>query len=548
MRTHGHGIRRLGAVLLALGLTAAACGGDDDGGATDTGAGDTATDTGDGGTAGDTGDTAGSAATTGGTEGGGGSGSVEDGASITIALGSEPTTLDPQIREDGGERAVNDNVYETLLARNAVGELEPKLAAEMPTQVDDTTWEVTLREGITFHNGEPLNAEVVAASFNRIIDPEFASEQSSFFEGITTIEAVDEYTVRFTTEGPDPILPSRLYWIKVVPAEYSADAAFAEAPVGTGPYRFVEWQRGQQVVLERNDEYWGEPKPTIGQVTYRFVPEPGTRLSGLISGEFDLITNLLPEDTEQAPKFATVEGLEHPVMILNAMDGPTASLEVRQAMNYAVDKQALAEELYGGFATVDECQILSPTYTGFNEELEAYPYDPEQAAQLISDAGAEGAQIEIISTAGRWLKDREITEAVANYWTEAGLEVTVNIYEFDEYLDRLFDRETRAPAIFVTTSNELLDAARVTAAYYAQDGVGSSNADEELASIIAEAATEVDEAAREDLYAQATQIACDQAYFAFLLNINDIYGMSERLQWEPRVDAKLIVNEMAVSG
>jgi len=481
-----------------------------------------------------------------GEEGGGSDGGDGDGgSSITIALGSEPTTLDPQIREDGGERAVNDNVYETLLARNADGELEPKLAAEMPTQVDETTWEVTIREGIEFHNGEVLDAAAVAASFERIIDPELASEQASFFEGITAIEAVDETTVRFTTEGPDPVFTSKLYWIKVVAPEHSQESDFAENPIGTGPYKFVEWNRGQDLTIEANADYWGDA-PEIQEVTYRFVSEAGTRLSGLLSGEFDLITNLLPEDVDRAPKHASVLGLEHPVMILNAMEGATADVRVRQAMNYAVDKEALAEDLYGGFAQIDECQILSPSYTGFNEDLQAYPYDPERAKELIAEAGAEGATVDVVSTAGRWLKDREITEAVAGYWTEAGLTVNVQIFEFDEYLDRLFDRGTRAPAIFVTSSNELLDAARVTASYYNLNGVGASNNDEELASLLEQAATETDEAARDDLYAQATQTACDEAYFSFLLNIEDVYGMSERLVWEPRVDAKLIVSEMSV--
>jgi peptide/nickel transport system substrate-binding protein len=473
---------------------------------------------------------------------------ASDGSGITIALGSEPTTLDPQIREDGGERAVNDNIYETLVARDSDGELVPGLAAEMPTQIDDVTWEVTLNEGIEFHNGEPLDADAVVASFERIIDPELASEQESFFEGITAIETVDETTVQFTTDGPDPVFPSRLYWIKVVAPEHSQSDDFAQNPVGTGPYQFVEWNRGENVIIEANPDYWGDSKPTIEQVTYRFISEPGTRLSGLLSGEFDLIVNLLPEDADRAPQVANVQGLEHPVMILNSMEGPTADLDVRQAMNYAVDKDAIAQELYGGFAEVDQCQVLSPSYFGFNADLEAYPYDPDMASELIEDAGAAGETISVVSTSGRWLKDREITEAVANYWTEAGLQVDVQFYEFDEYLDRLFDPETRAPAIFVTTSNELLDAARVTGAYYAMGGVGASNDDEELADLLDQARVETDEDARQDLYAQATERACDEAYFTFLLNIEDIYGMSERLDWEPRVDAKLIVNEMSLTS
>jgi peptide/nickel transport system substrate-binding protein len=476
------------------------------------------------------------------------SGGDGEGGEITIALGSEPTTLDPQVREDGGERAVNDNVYETLVSRDAAGELQPSLAAEMPTQVDDTHWEVTLRDGIEFHNGEPLTAEAVAQSFQRIIDPELASEQSSFFAGLTAIEAVDETTVRFTTEGPDPVFPARLYWIKVIEPSHAEDPDFAENPIGTGPYKFVEWNRGQDVVLEANADYWGDTKPSISKVTYKFVEEPGTRLSGLTAGEFDLITNLLPDDVERAPKSAHVMGLEHPVFLLNSFEGITADANVRRAMNLAVDKDSLAEDLYGGFARVDDCQILSPSFFGYNGDLKPYDYDPEEAKSLIEAAGATGQTISIVSTSGRWLKDRELTEAVANFWTEAGLKVDVQIFEFDEYLDRLFDEETRAPAIFVTSSNELLDAGRQLSAFYHMDGVGGSNEDADMAAMIDAAAIETDVDAREALYHDITKTACDNAYFAFLLNIEDTYGMSERLDWEPRVDAKLIVSEMSLAG
>jgi peptide/nickel transport system substrate-binding protein len=496
-----------------LSLLAAACGGDDDGG-------DSASE----------GD-------------GGGSG----GSEIVIALGSEPTTLDPQIREDGGERAVNDNVYETLIARDKEGELIPSLAAEMPTQVDETTWEVTLREGIEFHNGNPLDAEAVAASFQRIIDPELASEQSSFFAGISEIEAVDETTVRFTTEGPDPVFPARLYWIKVVDPAHAEEDDFAENPIGTGPYKFVEWVRGDHVTIEANDDYWGDDKPTIDRVTYNFVEEPGTRLSGLTAGEFDLITNLLPEDVERAPQAANVLGLEHPVFLLNSFEGVTADPRVREAMNLAIDKEALATELYGGLARVDDCQILSPSFFGYNPDLEPFPYDPDRARELITEAGAEGETISVVSTSGRLLKDRELTEAVANFWNEIGLVADVQIFEFDEYLNRLFDEETRAPAIFVTSSNELLDAGRQLGAFYHMDGIGGSNEDAEMAAMIDEAAVETDVDAREQLYHDITAHACENAYFAFLLNIEDSYGMSERLQWEPRVDAKIIVNEMELA-
>lgn len=464
---------------------------------------------------------------------------------IVIALGSEPTTLDPQLREDGGERAVNDNIYETLLQRTPQGELAPGLASALPVLVEPTVWEVKLRAGVTFHNGEPFNADTVVYSILRTIDPKFNSEQMSFFNTIRTAAKVDDLTVRITTDGPDPILPSRLYWMKMVPVTHSKDPRFAETPVGTGPYRFVEWRRGQHILLERNAKYWGGA-PAIEKVTYRFISEPGTRLAGLSAGEFDLITNLLPEFTAQVPRKINILGVEHPIIILNADGGVTKDLRVRQALNYAVDKQALAEGLFEGFAQVAQGQLLSPSFFGFNKEVGPYPYDPAKAHALLKEAGAVGAEVELIGTAGRWLKDRELVEAVAAYWEAVGLTTKVRIFEFNEYLNRLFDRKTRGDAIFVVSSNELMDADKSFSAYYKAGGIGSSNTDAELASLIDRARTETDVAGRAALYHQAVKRAHDQAYFVWLLNIEDIYGLSTRLQWPGRVDAKLLVAEMTL--
>ena len=214
-------------------------------------------------------------------------------------------------------------------------------------------------------------------------------------------------------------------------------------------------------------------------------------------------------------------------------------------MNYAVDKQALANDLFEGYAVEAACQILSPQFTGYNDSLEPYPYDPERAQELIAEAGAEGATVEIIGTSGRWLKDRETVETVAAYLQEVGLQAQPQIFEFDEYLNRLFG-EVRPDSVYVTSSNELFDADRQLSAYYQLDGVGDSNEDTELDGWIDQAREETDEDARQELYDQATQKACDEAYFLFLMHIEDVYGMSEALDWEPRVDAKLLISEMSL--
>jgi len=517
---------KFGAPVLALALVAGACGSSDD----------TVTDEGNAGS------------TAAGTDESNGAAAV-DGASMTIALGSEPTSLDPHLVDDGGERAINDNIYETLLSRTADGELVPGLAAELPTQIDETTWEFTLRDGVTFHNGEPFNAESVVATIDRMVGliADGLTDNSGFYATITGAEAVDETTVRILTDGPDGVLPARMYWLKQIPASAAESADLSDAPIGTGPYTFVERNQGVDIKLTANADY-RDGAPSIADVTFEFADDGSTRLAGLLSGNYDLITNLNPEDSSQAPQVAIAQGQEHPILILDADEGITADVEVRKALNLAVDKDAIVENLFGGLSRVDDGQILSPSILGYNDSLDPYAYDPETAAAMIEEAGVAGETIELVGTAGRWLKDREILEAIAGYWTEAGLVVELEILEFGAYLDVLFDRENRVDSVYVSSSNDLLDPDRQLATYYESGGVGSSNTDEELAALVASGRSEVDQDARQGIYEEAMALAYEQAYFVWMVNNQDVYGLAENIVWQPRVDSKLLVAEMSVTG
>ena len=191
-------------------------------------------------------------------------------------------------------------------------------------------------------------------------------------------------------------------------------------------------------------------------------------------------------------------------------------------------------------------QLLAPSYFGFDPQTKAYAYDLAKAKALIREAGAQGKTITVVGTAGRCLKDREIIEAVAQMWSEAGLKVDVRMFEFNEYLKRLFDRNARADAIFVSNSNELMDADRPLSAYYSMSGPGSSNTDAQMKADIDAARTETDPAKRAALYHKIVSHAREKAYFAWLIVLSDLYGTSARLEWEPRTDAKLLVKEMTL--
>jgi peptide/nickel transport system substrate-binding protein len=481
-----------------------------------------------------------------------GSGAGGGGAAgeMTIALADEPSTLDPQAALDGNERAVTDNVYETLLRRDPQSnELIPNLATELPTPIDDTTWEFKLREGVEFSNGEPFNAEAAAYSINRVIDPGYTTAQSDFFEGITGATAIDEYTLDVTTENNDPVLPARMYGLKMMPPKASEDSSIVDNPIGTGPYVMERYDRGRQIVLSRNDSYWGD-EPSVKKVTIVFLPEAGSRASALKTGEVDLATVMPAEQTDSLPQTYSREGLEFPIFRLKDFDGPLADPRVRQALNYAVDKDAIAEELYGGYASVAKCQTLSPSQFGFNPDLAPYPYDPDKAKQLLAEAGYNGEPVTFLGPTGRWLKDAELNEAVTGYLEAVGLNIKSQIMPFSAYLDVLTlprDSGKVVDIAMVSATNELYDASKIST-YYESTGALSTYANDEVDAALHDAAATSDQDRREADFATATQVACEKdPALIYTVNLEDIYGGSDRLTWEPRLDGSLYIPEMTLS-
>ncbi len=472
-------------------------------------------------------------------------------AKIVIAIGSDPSTLDPQFPDDGNMRTVNDSVYQVLIGRDPKTEALVPILAESYSQKDATTWEIKLRKGVKFQNGEEFNADAAAASVKRIVDPAYKSELLSFVSSIKDAKAVDPSTLQIITNGPDPILPARLTWLAMVPPKYSADKDFPNKPIGTGPYKFVEWVKGDHVTLQANADYWGD-KPTIQSVVIRTIPEAATRVAALRANEVDLIRDLPPESVPQAPKVAAQPGLEFPWIRINTFKGKLADPRVRQALNYAVDKDALAKSLYGGYAVVADGQLLTPGHFGYSKDVKAYPFDINKAKSLLKDAGADGMELQLVGESGRWLKDKELVEAVAGYLQAVGLKPKVQIAEWSAWLDLLFAGPDKAPdLLYSSNDNSLLDADRtLTALFHSKTDVAggqSAYKNADLDKLIDDARTETDSAKRAAMYTKADQIVHDDAPTIFLLNLQNIYGLSKRLNWAPRLDGRIFFNEMTIA-
>lgn len=472
-------------------------------------------------------------------------GKAKQGASVTLTINGEPTTLDPQARDDGNLRDVDDNIYEKLVIRSPDGsKLEPWLASAMPTRTNPTTWQFQLRQNVKFSDGEPFDAASAAYSINRIIAPKFNSELLGSISTITGAKASGQYTLDVTTKSPDPILPSRMYFIAMM-APNAKDPA--KTPVGTGPYLLKTWANGDHITLTANPDYWG-PKPSITTATFNYPQESGTRLAQLLSGKTDLVTNLLPTDAKSAPQLLTAPGDNHATLILNAESGVTADVRVRQALNYAVNTPELAKSLFDGHATADACQVMDKTWFGYNPDLKPYEYNQDKAKQLLQEAGAVGKTINIVGDAsGRWLADRDFVQAIAQAWRSVGLKVNVQLLQFNQYLDKLFNQPARPDAVMVYTDNSLFDADRTISTYYAHGGSGASNNDPQILQLADTARSDLDTTSRLQDYNKILQTGCDQALFYFGLHVEDLYGASKRVHWTPRADSQIYVAQMSVS-
>lgn len=469
---------------------------------------------------------------------------------ITVAVPDQVPPLDPQKRDNIWHRIATDSVYQPLLWRDYNGNLKPVLAAALPRRVNPTTWRFTIRRGIRFTNGEQVNAAAVVASIRRIVDPKFESEWSSLIETISGAQARGAYVVDVRTKTPDVLLPARMPIIKIVPPRHSRSANFAARPVGTGPYRWVSGA-GTNVVLERNKTYWGTRAGLragrIDRVRIRAIPDVSTRISALKAGEVQLITVLPPDAARSVPKRISAPGIENPMVILNTMAGITSDVRVRRALNLAVDKRALAAQLFRGFAQVSRCQPVAPASIGYDRTLAPYAYDPAQARRLLSAAGATGKTITLV-TSNVFTKAREIAQVLDAYWTAVGMRVDVRIPEFNTYLDALYAKGANHPdAVYVSSSTDLLDASAAER-QLSSSGNQSVYRNPQVDALFRRAQAEPSIQKRAALYKQLLRRACQDAALVNLLHPLDLYGASSRLVWQARFDGRVYFETMTLKG
>src|SRR3990172_2398082 len=469
---------------------------------------------------------------------------------IVIALGAEPRTMLAVTIVDWTTNNMLEHIYDRLLDRDARTFKPKPMLAESWRIVNDTTWEFKLRRGVKFHNGEPFTAQSVKATIDYALDPASKSHfaAAAYWGLVKEVQVVDDHTVRFLTKQPWPNLidSASLTNALIMPAKALKDLGpqkLAEKPIGTGPFKFVEWKRDERLVLERNPDYWQGPAD-VSRVTFRFIPEFSARMAALLSGEIDIMKDVPPHATDavdrsgRAKVRATVSSRINYLALVNLKPGPMQDVRVRRAMNHAVDVEELIKQVLKGRAT-RTCGPLAPANVD-SAPAECYAPDPARAQALFKEAGIDPTKLALTldTPSGRYPLDKDVSLAIAAQLQRLRIKVNVVVNEWGTHLDKIKNRNTGdmfflgwGPAVFGQGVVEPLFQANQTYSSYGNNKVINEK--------IARAITIVDPKGRAAAYAELQGLAHEEAAWVPLWQQHALYGVASHVEWSPRADEKV---------
>jgi peptide/nickel transport system substrate-binding protein len=469
------------------------------------------------------------------------------GGTLTLATQADVATFDPHHTGDVPSQMVQWHIFEQLLNWTDEGVVGPGLATEWEWSDDGLTLTLKLKSGIKFHDGTDFNAQVVKYNFDRVRDPELSLRGMSMLTAVADIETPDDSTVVLKLSETSGAMMSNLAstQLSIVSQkaleEYGADISLH--PVGTGPFQFVQWDTKEKVVLKAFADYHG-PKPYLDEIIFKPVPDQQARVAMLEAGDAQVAAPIPLQDIERLEadgRFVVegIAGMDNLHMPLNTLQEPFSDVRVRQALNYAVDNQALVNSVYLGYATPLTDSPLAPAMFGYVPVGEYYSYDVPKAKQLLADAGyADGFKMTIWIPDGRYIQDRRCSEAVAGYLKEIGVDVELQTYEWATYVSKLLGSEPNTAeydAVLISFAVGTRDADRGMASIYesTQWVPKSFNmsfyANDKVDAALQAAREETDQQERLRLYGEAGKQIMEDAPAIFLVSYEFVGAYSNKV-------------------
>jgi len=472
---------------------------------------------------------------------------------LRIGISADVESMDPFFVNQAAGWSVVHALFDHLVERDFDGNIVPGLALSW-TIVDTATLEFVLREGVTFHNGEPFTADSVKFSVERMLAEEEAPNQGKFTT-IDAVEVVDDYTVRLLLNRPDGTLfDSLTSRLAMLPPQYFEEVGaegFAAAPVGTGPFSFVEWVPDDHVTLVANENYWDgsyKGKPMVDTVVFRPIPEAATRAAELEAGGVDIIQDVLPDQMDDLEEVGLVVipdeafQLQYIFFITDDETLPTYDVKVRQALNYAVDVDAIIENLLGGLGSRIASPI-GPGYLGYNPDVEPYPYDPQMAKDLLAEAGyADGFETTIDATA---TEKGDLIEAVIGYLADVGVTATLQEFELGQFNQNWMDHTQSM--LWAARWGNTPDPQSIEL-FASCNGWITRYCNEDVTMHLEAARDTLDQDERAEHYAAASQLMHDDPLAIYMNTAAQIYGLSSGVEnFQPSPLLAIIVSGISVS-
>jgi ABC-type transport system substrate-binding protein len=465
---------------------------------------------------------------------------------LVVARGSDALTLDVHQATDSPTATVLSHIFETLFDLTPEGDVVPALATGYEVSDDGLEWTFTIREGVTFHDGTPLTAGVVRDSMMRLWDPDNAFSYRFLISAVTEMEAPDDTTFIMRLGQPfAPLLFHLTHTFAAImnPAAIeAAGEAVVEQPVGTGPFRLGTWDRNNFLEIVRNDDYWGD-LPAVEAVRFVVVPEVTTRMALIEAGEAHVAERVAPQDIARLDAHPditvhNVASVRHIYVDFNMLMEPFTDVRVRRAINYAVNKEEIAQFVLGGQVRVADAPI-SPGIFGYTP-IGQYEYDPERARELLAEAGyPDGFSTTLFSPTGRYLQDIQVAEAIQSQLAEVGINAEIET--------------TSDFAAYIAITNEPPETNRITMALLGW-GVVTGDADYGLFpllhstqwrpagnnrafyrnamvdDLLAEARATADQSVRAALYEDAMQLIHDDAAWLFLYSESQVVAVRDNVE------------------
>jgi peptide/nickel transport system substrate-binding protein len=458
---------------------------------------------------------------------------------VVCGWGGETASLDRNYEENSLGFSIYPALFEYLVdADPNSGEILPSLATAWE-QLDELTLQITLREGVKFHNGEEFDAQAVYDTAMEILTVEPPATMYGRIRLVDEVEIVDKYTVRFHTEEPFVMLLPGLSQMAIYPSEYYKEvgqAGFAQAPIGTGPWKFKEWERGVHITLEKFDDYWGGPEVAqIDELVWKFYPESATRLAALETGEIDVASNVPPDDIERLKSKGleiawTPIGQGMIVQLIPRLDERLEDVRVRRAFNYAVDKDLLIEEIMLGYTKKLDGQVVGSDCFGYNPNLEPFPYDPDKARELLAEAGyPDGLSIKMHGSEGRYAKQKEMCEAVAGQLTAAGIDVELEFLEWATFCRHLFKTQDTHPLGYIGWNYFPVMDGDFAMQHFMCSSAFKLYCNPEIDERFDKSRQEFDREKRRQMLQEVNAMLHEEAPAIYLFQAPDIYGVNPRV-------------------